>query len=74
LKTPADQTPQTTNVPEGEGNKPSSAPMPTGTGGSVQTENLKAEYQAELKLIRQGDAPAVTNLKKKYRDKGLMVH
>lgn len=74
LKTPADQTPQTTNVPAGGGDSTPSAPMPTGTGGSVQTENLPAEYQAELKLIRQGDVTAITALKKKYRDKGLMVH
>lgn len=66
LKTPADQTP-TAAATVG-------APMPTGGGGSVQAENLEAEYQAELKLIRQGDISAITALKAKYRAKGLMVH
>lgn len=45
----------------------------SGGQGTKVDEDLQAEYDKEMALIRRGDVKAITDLKKAYRKKGLEV-
>ena len=42
-------------------------------GASAQQESLQEAYNRDLEKIRQGDARGLSNLKKKYRRRGLQI-
>lgn len=42
-------------------------------GASAQQETLQAQYEADLEGIRQGDARGLSELKKRYRRRGLQI-